>query len=218
MISDRLHIQQRYFSKVAAVSADLLSKAQTQKSGGAKNLYFLGLAAYVLTEYNIASENLISAYTLEPNADTAARVAMCYWRLGKLTDAAGWIDRAISADPKGILVPSIVETRPPFLSISAAIRFDLGEVDKSESLARQSLDLAADDVVALAVLANASMVKGNVGKAAEALAKSAAAVPPDSLTHLDLGHATKLLDDLKAAHFTAVPFVSSAAIVMSNAA
>jgi tetratricopeptide (TPR) repeat protein len=217
-MKDRLKVQQEFFSRIAETSARLLSDTDNMTPDSAEYHRNRGLAAYVLTEYKIARDHLTAAFMLETSADTAARLSMCYWRLNELIQAAEWIDKALALDPNGVLIPNILSTRPTYRAISAGIQFQLGNIDLAFQLADVALKHEAHDIVALSVLTNVNLLRGEIDEALALADKGASLSTEESLSQIDFLGTRELLKGIQSANVTSTPFVSSFAIVASNAA
>ncbi len=164
--------------KAVEVAQQLLTDAEAPNATAHEREYAVGQALYQLQEYELASEHLLTSYKLEERAETAARLAICFWRMGDLDSAREWINRALKQDPKGSITTLIARTKPSYLAILAQLHLAAGEVDEAATAARGALNLASEDVAALHVLATTQLVSGETPAALGTFDRAIEAAPP----------------------------------------
>lgn len=164
--------------KAVEVAQQLLTEAESPNASAHEKEYAAGQALYQLQEYELASEHLLTSYKLEERAETAARLAICFWRLGELDSATEWINRAIKQEPRGSITTLIARTKPSYLAILAQLHLAAGEVDEAAAAAKGALSLASEDVAALHVLATTQLVAGQTPTALGTYDRAIEAAPP----------------------------------------
>jgi tetratricopeptide (TPR) repeat protein len=164
--------------KIVEAATRLARQATQQKEQDARSEYLIGLAYYELEEYGPAERHLSASFAFDPQGDTAARLALCAWRVNDLTTARQWITRAISMDPRGRIETLIAQTKPSYVSILAQIQLTGGEIGGAETNARAAVALDGQDVAALHVLATAQLIKGDAAEAQTTFDRAIASAPP----------------------------------------
>jgi tetratricopeptide (TPR) repeat protein len=192
--------------KAVEVAQQLLSNADAADVAAHEREYSIGQALYQLQEYAAASEHLLASYMVEERAETAARLAVCHWRMNELASAKQWIHRAIRLEPKGSITTLIARTKPTFLALLAQFHLSAGEVDEAASAAREALKLAPDDVAALYVLATTQLVAGEANAALGTFDSAIEAAPP--FVAKQLAGEQRSARNLKEANVRLQPFVT----------
>lgn len=164
--------------KAVEVAQQLLESADAPNVMAQEREYSIGQALYQLQEYAAASEHLLASHKLEERAETAARLAVCHWRMNDLGAAKQWILQALRLDPKGSITTLIARTKPTFLALLAQFHLSAGEVDEAAASARAALKLVQDDVTALYVLATTQLVAGGAQEALGTFDRAIDAAPP----------------------------------------
>ena len=206
-VKDRLEAHR----KAVEVAQQLLDTAESPQTTLAEKEYYIGLALYQLEEYPIASEHLLASFRLQEQAETAARLSVCHWRMKELDAAKKWINRALMLDPKGSIETLIAKTRPSFYGILAELHLSAGEIEAAAVAARGALAQDPNDITALHVLASTHLVSGDAS-AAMAMYDQAVKVAPPFIQKRLVGEqqiARKLLD----ANVRLAPFVTEAASI-----
>lgn len=163
--------------KAVEVAEKLIRNAESPKTRAEQREFFLGLALYQLQEYEPALKYLMASFQLEENAETAARIAVCAWRMNDLETALNWIKRAIILDPKGSIETLIAQTKPSFHAILAHLQLISGKIESAAASANAALSINPNDVAALYVLANTQLVSGDAASASKSLDQAIKAAP-----------------------------------------
>jgi tetratricopeptide (TPR) repeat protein len=175
---DRLAAHQ----KAIEVAARLLDAAESPAATPTEQEYSIGQALYQLQEYAAASEHLTASFKLQESPETAARVAVCYWRMKNIDLAKEWIGRAIKLDPSGSITTLIAGTKPTFLAILAEIHLTAGELLEAAAVASGALNVDPHDVTALHVLATTQVATGDATGAVASSTERLRRHPPLSPT------------------------------------
>jgi tetratricopeptide (TPR) repeat protein len=176
--------QKRLEAHRAAVEVAQRLLANAERAAPDERDALIGQAMYQLQEYWPAVEHLLVSYRRRSSAETAARLATCYWRVNDLESARRWINKAIKLEPKGRLKTLIAQTRPLFISVLAEIHLAAGDLDSAQSTASAALGLDGKDVSALHVLATVHAARGNTEDAMEMLDRAIEVAPPFIAQHL----------------------------------
>src|SRR5215213_9250041 len=163
--------------KIVETATSLARQASERKAQDARSEYLIGLAFYELEEYEPAERHLAASFEFDQQADTAARLALCAWRVNDLATARQWITRAIAIDPRGRIETLIAQTTPSYVSILAQIQLTGGEIAGAETNARAAVALDGRDVAALHVLATAQLIKGDAAEAQKTFDRAIASAP-----------------------------------------
>jgi tetratricopeptide (TPR) repeat protein len=192
-------------------ATDLLAKATEKGLQPEYQKYLIGLALYQVHEYEQAYESLAASYVFDEKAETAARVAVCAWRMNDLDTAEEWIKRAISIDPRGIIETLVAKTTPSFLAILSQIQLSAGKIKEARKAAEEALRIQGSDVAALSALATVQLIKGDGNGAAQSLSEAKKVAPEFIASHITREHeAAKTLID---ANISMSPFAMSLDVI-----
>jgi tetratricopeptide (TPR) repeat protein len=197
--------------KAVEVAEKLIRDAESPKVRPQQKEFFLGLALYQLQEYEGALKYLLTSFQMEETAETAARIAVCAWRMNDLEAAFTWIKRAIILDPKGSIETLIAQTKPTFHAILAHLQLISGKIESAAASAQSALAINQDDVAALYVLANTQLVSGDASSAAESLDHAIRVSPPFIADRLKRDR--QLAENLVNANVSLRPFVADLSAV-----
>jgi ATP-dependent transcriptional regulator len=206
-LQERIAVRQ----KIVEAATSLARQAAEIKAPDARSEYLVGLAFYELEEYEPAERHLAASFEFNRQAETAARLALCAWRVNDLPAARQWITRAISMDPKGRIETVIAQTRPSYVGILAQIQLTAGEIAGAETNARAAVALDGKDTAALHVLATAQLIKGDAAEAQKTFDRAIASAPPFVAEKLTAEK--KLASGLASANVDFSPFARDLSIV-----
>lgn len=204
----RLQDRLQAFRRAAEVAEGLLRRSEEAKDPGERE-YLLGLAQYQLEDYGAATQHLQASFQVTERGETAARLGVCFWRAGDLTEAESWLMRALELEPRGRVETQIAGTNPSFLAILAQVVLSGGRIEEAAETAQAALRLDGKDTAALSVLATTQLAKGDGSAATETLRTAVATAPPFIAERLEQQHT--LAVGLVEANFNLRPFAGGLA-------
>jgi tetratricopeptide (TPR) repeat protein len=201
---DRVAQAQDVFAKAAIVAADLLRRHR-DSTDSADGEVSLGLAAYEMRLYQLATRHLRAARELRSTPELSARVALAEWREGNLAEAEDAILRALQEAPDDTLTTLITQELVSFRAIYAKILLEGGRIEECIEVARTALDRFPEDGVALHALADAELLMGDTDAAIEHL--EMAHNTSTGFAKLEFRESIDIAKRLREANISVTPFV-----------
>ena len=91
----------------------------------------LGLAAYQVSEYEVAENCFRLSHAVAPTAEKAARIGLSAWRRGDLTRARLALEEANELDPGGVIRAHTLGTDVGLRSALAGVELAAGNVGRA---------------------------------------------------------------------------------------
>ena len=142
-LEGRVHNAIDLLPRAAEVSENFLELA-SEASDPSQQAYFMGMAAYESKDFDSAREFLTQSYEMKAEAETAARLAMCSYRLTDYQSAEHWIDIALANNPNGSFRAYVLDFEVAYLSMRALIQAHLGRANHALKEAEKAIAMKPD--------------------------------------------------------------------------
>lgn len=172
------------FEVIARAAKQFMTDAEAAPDPAARGLA-VGMAAYEMREYALAFEHLLASERLSPTGETAARLALCCWRSGRLDEAADWINEAVNRDPRGTIKAHCIGTSSAYSTVLAAIELERGNADRALELIGDGSQVSNEDALLFVTQANALLARGAHEDAARAMDRARSIAPPYLLRQIE---------------------------------
>jgi tetratricopeptide (TPR) repeat protein len=169
--------------------------------------WYAGVAAYEVREYDAAVDFLSTAYQLKSDAQVAAQLGMCYWRINDFPNSEIWIKTAIASEPKGMHQANLLNEQVSFLALYSAIQLAQGKVEAASRSVDAAL-AANNEPLSIRVKAHVLLAKGQGREALELLDAAITELPRRGKGFEELRFERHLVSDLLGANVEVAPFFS----------